>query len=115
MKAGIDLAKALGAQVTGLFVTDPTYVRELDEGLNVHSDKVLALFSEQAKLAGIAHECVAVRGATPQDGIMDFAKEKGCDVIVMGSHGRSRVGKFLLGSIAASLLADCDIPVLIYR
>ena len=114
-EAGLSLAKALGAHVTGLFVTDSTYVRELDEGKNVHSDEVLARFAAQAEAVGIAHDGVARRGDTPQDGIVEFAREQHCDVIVMGTHGRSRVGKFLLGSVAASVLADCNIPVLIYR
>lgn len=113
--AGIELAKALGARVSGLYVTDPTYVRELDEGLNEHSDKILGAFTQQAESAGIAYDCAAVRGDTPQAAIIDYAEKKGCDIIVMGTHGRSRVGKLLLGSTAASLLADCDIPVLIYR
>lgn len=115
IKAGVELAKALGARITGLYVTDPTYVRELDEGLNEHSDKILAAFAQEAKSAGIPYECAAIRGESPQAAIIDYAEKKGCDVIVMGTHGRSRVGKLLLGSTAASLLADCDIPVLIYR
>ncbi|PKO90590.1 MAG: universal stress protein [Betaproteobacteria bacterium HGW-Betaproteobacteria-12] len=114
-KAGVELAKALGARITGLYVTDPTYVRELDEGLNEHSDKILDAFAQEAKSAGIPYECIAIRGESPHAAIIDYAEKKGCDVIVMGTHGRSRVGKLLLGSTAASLLADCDIPVLIYR
>jgi nucleotide-binding universal stress UspA family protein len=115
VSAGLGLAKALGTKVTGLYVTDPTYVREIDDVVNVHADDVLADFSRQAMLAGVAHDCVAIRGSSPQNGIMNFASEKGCDLIVMGTHGRSRVGKFLLGSVAASLIADCDVPVLLYR
>lgn len=114
-EAGVELAKALGARITGLYVTDPTYVRELDEGLNEHSDKILEAFSQQAEAAGITCECVAIRGESPQSAIIEYAETKGCDIIVMGTRGRSRVGKLLLGSTAASLLADCDIPVLIYR
>jgi nucleotide-binding universal stress UspA family protein len=71
-------------------VTDPTYVREHDEGLNVHSDEILATFSQLAKSTGVAYKSVAIRGATPQEGIIEFAIAEGCDVIVMGSHGRSR-------------------------
>lgn len=114
-KAAVDLAKALGARLTGLYVTDPTYVRELDEGINEHADKILGDFVAQAKAAGIPYETAAVRGDTAQDAIIDFAGNNGCDVIVMGTHGRSRVGKLLLGSTVASVLADCDIPVLVYR
>ncbi len=115
IKAAIELARTLGAQITGLYVTDPTYVRELDEGLNVRSDQMLEEFAQHAKAAGVTYDCAAIRGDTPQAGIMEYAEANHCDVIVMGTHGRSRVGKFLLGSTAASLLADCDIPVLIYR
>lgn len=114
-QAAVELAKALGARVTGLYVTDPTYVRELDEGLNEHADEILGAFVKQAESAGIPYECAAIRGDTPQAAIIDFAAKNGCDVIVMGTHGRSRVGKLLLGSTAASVLADCDIPVLVYR
>lgn len=113
--AAVELAKALGARVTGLYVTDPTYVRELDEGLNEHADKILGAFIQQAEAAGIPYESAAIRGDTPQAAIIDFAEKNGCDVIVMGTHGRSRVGKLLLGSTAASVLADCNIPVLVYR
>jgi len=38
-----------------------------------------------------------------------------CDLLVLGSHGRGRLGNFVLGSVAAEGLACCRIPVLVVR
>ena len=73
------------------------------------------MVTQQAKEAGVASHCVSMLGDAPQDVIIKFAKEAGCDLIVMGTHGRSKVGKLFLGSVAASVIADCEIPVLLYR
>jgi len=54
----------------------------------------------------IAHEQSAV------DGIVNFAKNNGVDLIVMGSHGRSGFKKLVLGSVAAGVLVKAECPVL---
>lgn len=71
--------------------------------------------SLRAVTAGIAAACLAISGDTPQDAMVRIAAAEGCDLIIMGTHARSKVGKFILGSVAASLLAECEIPVLLYR
>ena len=113
--AGIELAKVLNAKVTALFAREPTYIPGADEGLAPRAESALAAVAQRAKEAGVTAVCVSMLGDTPQDAIIQFAKEKGCDLIIMGTHGRSKVGKFFLGSVAASVLADCEIPVLLYR
>lgn len=115
IEAGLQLARILDARLTGLFVSEPTYIHEVDKLENPRAEEVLAEFSQQADKFGVSCNTVAMMADTPQDGIMRFAKENGCDLIVMATHGRSRVGKLLLGSAAASILADCEIPVLLYR
>lgn len=47
--------------------------------------------------------------------LLDEAKERGCDLIVIGSHGRSALGRFLLGSVAIRVVAHAAIPVLVVR
>jgi nucleotide-binding universal stress UspA family protein len=113
--AGIKLAKTINAKVSGLFVSDATYISGVDEGPKPRAEAALAEIAQQAKEAGVTYACVSMLGDTPQDAIVEFAREKGCDLIIMGTHGRSKVGKFFLGSTAASVLADCEIPVLLYR
>lgn len=115
IKAGVQLASAVGAKVTGLFVIDASYIQDVDEVLESHAQECLSVIAQQAQESGVACNCISVNGATPQDEIVRIATVKGCDLIVMGTHGRSRVGKLLLGSAAASVLADCEIPVLLYR
>ena len=113
--AGIELAKVLNAKVTGLFASEPTYVSEVDKDLAPQAEAALSKVTQKAKEAGVASECISILVDTPQDAIIQYAKDKGCDLIIMGTHGRSKVGKFFLGSVAASVLADCEIPVLLYR
>ena len=43
------------------------------------------------------------------------AKEKGCDLIMMASHGRRGVQAFLLGSETQKVLTHSQIPVLVFR
>lgn len=113
--AGIELAKALGAKVTGLFVSEATYIPEVAESPTPRAEAALSIVAQRAKDAGVTSVCVSMEGDTPQEAIVQVARENACDLIIMGTHGRSKVGKFFLGSVAASVLADCETPVLLYR
>lgn len=48
----------------------------------------------------------------PAQGILSVADEVGADLIIMGSHGRTGIKKFMLGSVAQAILAQSAIPVL---
>jgi len=113
--AGIELAKLCGARVSALFVSEATYIEEIDAGRKPRAEAAFAFVERQAVAAGVPCACVSTVGKTPQQIIVEFAQSKGCDLIIMGTHGRTRVGKFFLGSVAASVLADCDVPILLYR
>lgn len=47
--------------------------------------------------------------------IAEFALQGGFDLIVLGSHGRSAVGKLIMGSTATKVMANCEIPLLLVR
>lgn len=113
--AGIELAKTLNAKVTGIFVSEATYIPAIDEQSNPRAEAALAEVAQRARDAGVTSTCASVLGDSPQDAIVRTANAEGCDLIIMGTHGRSKIGKFILGSVAASLIADCEIPVLLYR
>jgi nucleotide-binding universal stress UspA family protein len=51
----------------------------------------------------------------PPDAIVSFARECGADLIVMGSHGRSGVGRFFMGSVAEGVVRLSPVPVLVVR
>jgi nucleotide-binding universal stress UspA family protein len=51
----------------------------------------------------------------PYEAIVTAAKDKGCDLICMASHGRKGVKGLLLGSETQKVLTHTDVPVLVYR
>jgi nucleotide-binding universal stress UspA family protein len=56
-----------------------------------------------------------VRHRDPYVAILDAARREGCDLIVMGSHGRRGLTARLLGSEMVKVLTHSEIPVLVYR
>lgn len=52
---------------------------------------------------------------TTEDVIRKHALELGCDMIVMGAYGRSRLRERIFGGVTASILEDCDVPVFMVR
>jgi nucleotide-binding universal stress UspA family protein len=51
----------------------------------------------------------------PYEGLLNAAREHGCDLVMMASHGRKGVRGLLLGSQTQKLLTHSAIPVLVYR
>jgi nucleotide-binding universal stress UspA family protein len=56
-------------------------------------------------------ECSVVRGV-PYEEILKFAEEKGVDLIVMGTQGRSGLDRVIFGSTAEKVVRNSDRPVL---
>jgi nucleotide-binding universal stress UspA family protein len=56
-----------------------------------------------------------VEDVTASSGIVESAKELGCDLIVMGSHGRTGIARLMLGSVANKVVAESSVPVLVTR
>lgn len=52
------------------------------------------------------------RNVSPAAGILDFCAEQGVDLVVMGTHGRSAIGHFFLGSVAERVVRHAPCPVL---
>jgi len=55
--------------------------------------------------------CVLYRGVA--EGIIEEAKKRKVDAVVMGSHGRTGLSHLLMGSVAEQVLRGCGLPVLI--
>jgi nucleotide-binding universal stress UspA family protein len=53
--------------------------------------------------------------ASVVDGILEYAKKEGCDLIVVGTHGRRTLGRVLLGSVAQELIRNSSVPVMVVR
>jgi nucleotide-binding universal stress UspA family protein len=65
---------------------------------------------------GISAELLHVSDVySPATAIIETAKSRGCDLIVMASHGRRGIRKLLLGSQTSEVLADGSVPVLVVQ
>ena len=69
----------------------------------------------RAAAAGVPVETLQVAAGDAWQAIVDTAKERGCDLIVMASHGRRGVSAFLMGSVTTKVLGHANVPVLVYR
>src|SRR5215472_254844 len=117
---GAALAKQIGAKVTMLTVLPPEMItsdREMSEirkaSMRKHAEEILGAVAKQT--AGIACETIQVEHEQPYQAIINTADSKGCDLIVMASHGRRGISAIVLGSETVKVLTHCKIPVLVYR
>lgn len=130
VEQGIALAKALNAKVTVITVTEslpvdyggghaggwiPTQQEFdlFDAACKERAGKVLNEAQAMAKQAGLSAELLHVPNAHPATAIIETAKSRGCDLIVMSSHGRRGFRKLLLGSQTSEVLVDGSVPVLV--
>ncbi len=79
------------------------------------ANHVLEKAAQLAKSQGVSCELVHVQDRHPAEGIVAAATEKGCDLIVMASHGRRGISRMLLGSQANEVLAHSKVPILIVQ
>jgi len=75
----------------------------------------LGVVRKAASAARVRCSCTYVRGNFPYQEIIDAARRGGCDLIVMGSHGRRGISRLLLGSQTNMVLAHSTIPVMVCR
>lgn len=104
---------APGAEI--MMVDTGAIIADLEKAKAEGARIVLANARELAKDAGLTIHALHMPGQLPADAIISGAKEQGADLIVMGSHGRRGLGRLLLGSQAAEVLARSTIPVLIVK
>ena len=69
--------------------------------------------ADAAKLAGVPCDTIKVKDVQPYQAIIATAADRGCDLIVMASHGRSGLSAVVLGSVTNKVLAHTKIPVLV--
>ena len=65
--------------------------------------------------AGVHGQSHTLDGVHPWEAIIEHCKERGCDLIVMASHGRRGMSALLLGSETQKVLTHSNVPVLVVR
>ena len=129
-RTGLALAKALGAKATAITVTEawdalsmaalaergvPNPVADYEQSASSAANRILWEVDEIAKQTGVHCATRHVKEMHPAEGILDAAKEYGCDLIVMASHGRRGISRLLLGSQANKVVTLSPVPVLVCR
>lgn len=127
-RTAVDLARTHGAKLTAVHVVDPYPYLGIGQAnpmgfqaymsaAHVHAGKALERAAELCDDGGppIAMETRIVEETTAAHGIAQTARDEGCDLIVVGSHGHGALRKLVLGSVTTKVLAEASVPVLVVR
>ena len=129
IKAGVAMAKEMGARVTGYcahepvpphvygegYVADKQLAMELDRRSREHAQRCVDQVAAVAKAQGVPFAPLVTKSAVPSRGIIEAAQQRKCDVIFMASHGYRGLTGLLLGSVTQEVLTHSKIPVLVFR
>ncbi len=123
----VKLAKALGARISALTVSVPyTAVasgalanrfpeEDYNKATHATAVEVLSKVEAAADAGGVPFKGYHARDTHPWETIIRTAREHGCDLIYMASHGRRGIASVLIGSETKRVLTHTDIPVLVWR
>ena len=126
-----ELAKAHGSRMTILTSTDhidtglgtggfglidaASIIKKLEQAYAAQAQEILDAAKDATSKGGVAAEILYVPRQKASDSILETSDRIGCDVVIMGSHGRQGLQQLLLGSQAAAVVAKSKIPVLIIK
>ena len=117
------LAKTSRASLTILHVLTPltpvtpgraVELERLNRDMQLEGQRQLATLTSQAKAAGVRAASLMTEGE-PARQIVRVARAKRADLIVVGTHGRTGLDKFLLGSVAQRVVTTAPCPVMTVR
>ena len=127
IRMGVQLARTVNAKVTGFHVMPEFHVvtyktemledtrKEFARDSKVHAAHYLSAIKKAAEAAGVACETATATNDHPYEAIVNAAKRRKCDLIVMASHGRKGMQALLLGSETQKVLTHSHVPVLVCR
>lgn len=127
--AGIELARRIGARVTAMHVVaepqmpglenwshhDKNFPEHFAKALERHAENYVEAVLDEARRAGVPCEGVLARATSADREIIAQAESRGCDLIVMASHGHKGTEGVLLASVTLSVATLGRIPVLIHH
>ena len=127
-RVAVDLARAHGAALTALYVVDPypflgmgeVNPMGFDAYMNAARDQAAGAHTRILEACNTGDVAVPVEMRVVEDvpvleGVLRTAHDQQADLIVIGSHGRSGIARLMLGSVAAKVVAQSPVPVLVVR
>jgi nucleotide-binding universal stress UspA family protein len=127
--AGVQLAKEMGARLTGLYAQEPLpthihgegyladkqIVAEFERRAAEHAERSMREVADAAAAAKVPFEAIIVKSQMPHQAIIDTAEKQSCDVVFMASHGLKGLTGLVLGSVTHKVLVNSKVPVLVFR
>lgn len=117
----VDIADRYGARLHALYVVDGAAYSTMEAGAEVvvealesEGEEAVNRVAEAAAAAGV-DSVTAVTTGTAYRTIREYADDEGIDLIVMGTHGRRGLDRYLLGSVTERVVRTADVPVLTVR
>ena len=127
VRAAIDFAAEVGARVTGYYAIEDMnmhhvgayltkeLVEEFDKRSRAAAEEHGSEPAGAAKAAGVAFDWRMSKVSQPHEGIIEAARDAGCDIIFMASHGHRGLTALIVGSVTQKVLSHSKIPVLVFR
>ena len=126
VSTAVELARLTGGEVVGLAVKEPfpyTAISEMQpvapqefyDAQDRIAVKHLQIVKDACAAAGVPCSALVQESVVPWEAIVQQCSEKGCDLVVMASHGRRGVSALLLGSETQKVLTHSKVPVLVVR
>ncbi len=111
------ITRASNAKLVIVQVVPEAGPNATDEDVAIQADQIVQAQTHVNDLAGRIDPRVVVETAVtvgdPPNGILEEAKERAADVIVLSTHGRSGLGRWIYGSVADEVMRHSPIPVLL--
>ncbi|KQQ84748.1 universal stress protein [Aureimonas sp. Leaf324] len=131
LTAGLDIAEFAGAKVTVLTVSEPFPVYDLASKMGLFQDpkeiesynttcksvaeRILAEAGGKAAARAVDCETLHIENSAPAAAILEAARFRSCDLIVLASHGLRGFERFVMGSQAARVVQGAEVSVLVVR
>jgi len=100
--------------ISGEGYIPPKVYDDLEASARAHGQKRLGALQARARKAGVKATTLMMEGVAHEQ-IVRAARSKKADIIVIGTHGRTGLAKFFLGSVASRVVAAARCPVLTVR
>ena len=122
-KHAVALAKSTGGELIAIHIVPPIDVTDIESfkpemllnGLRKEGENILSEVKSLASQAGVKIQ-THVEDGIPYERICEVAEEQDADLIIMGSHGRTGLGKVFIGSVAERVISKTKCrPVLVVK
>lgn len=107
----VGIAKCSGGSVTALAIADVMGDSVAMKAVEENAAKI----ADFAAKEGVMAETLVEKGKPADEVIVDIASQRGCDLVVVGSHGRTGLKRLLMGSLAEGVVGHSECPVMVVR